>query len=253
MSPQSIDLFIPVAPKDICKLSYVVANAKSHLPIEDIYIATPDKSKVTQFNHANIHVYSDSEVLDFDRNRFKHRPNWDYQQFLKLLQNVTKNDWYLVIDADIIVNRYLPLWTNTDKPIMYLGRDQYHQSYFNFNKAILGFERVYHYSFLSECTLYNKHLIDYMLEDSGLNRDTFLIKSANIINDGCYPAESELYGNYIANAYDDKLYEFVHIMSSLGGRYSNATWTDEEIQDEIAKHKHDHVEPHLITLHSWSD
>src|SRR4030042_135481 len=183
-----VDLFIPAAPKDYNKLPYVVEAARRHIQVETTHIVTPSP---TRYDWPGVVWHRDGDVLSYDRNELPYRPGWTFQQCLKLFQNVTENNWYIVLDADIVVDKDLPLWAEDGRPILYLARDQAHGPYFEFNRRVLGFGKVYDHSFLSECTLYNKELVQTMLEYAGLDRDGFWRLLGEITNGGLCPAESE--------------------------------------------------------------
>lgn len=241
---------IPCAPIDVNKLPYVVDALFRHTETSAACIITPDPSQVPPLNNSKpVAIYADRDVLDFDRALFKHRPNWVFQQFLKLFQNVTLTDWYLVIDADLIFVADVSLFS-AGKPIFLLGLDQYHEPYFCFNQRMFGFGKTYPYSFLSECTLYNKNIIRNMLQYGAYSSiPHFLTRATEMIDGGCYPAESEIYGSYVYLTEPD-LYTFRHIRSALGGKYGNKPYTNEEIEVRIAE-VNKVGGAHVLTIHSW--
>lgn len=242
------DLVIPVAEKDYNKLPYVIEAARKHLDVETIHVIAPSPEMIED---KGVVLHRDDDVLPYDRNEVvNYRPSWVFQQMLKVFQDVTENDWFLVIDADIVIDQPLPLWTDKGKPILYLGRDQLHAPYFAFNERVLGFGKVYDYSFLSECTLYSKSLVREMLAFCNLTLDEFWAKVCEITHLGCKPADSELYGSYIVHEHPD-LYEIRKIKATLGGRYAAHIWTDAEIQAEISSARCRCPGVHLISLHSW--
>lgn len=240
-----VDVVIPAAPKDYNKLPYVIEAVREYVKAETVHVFAPYPVGLTWAEDVILHY--DEDVLPYDRRELPYRPNWTFQQMLKLFQDVTKHDWYLVLDADIVVNCPLPLWTGDGKPILYLGRDQNHGPYFTFNERLLGFGKVYDHSFLSECTLYNKGLVRDMLTFCGLGQDGFWQKLVEIVDVGCCLAESELYGSYVTHECPD-LYDIQHIKSRLGGKYGAHIWTDEEIQKELREAGEEDC---LISLHSW--
>jgi len=241
------DAVIPAAPKDYSKLPYVVDHLRRHVQVDTIHLITPS---ATGYEWDGVVEHRDRAVLPYDRDELPYRPNWIYQQLLKLFQDVTEHDWYLVVDADTIVARDLPLWNEAGQPILYLGRDQYHGAYFHFNKEMLGFGKVYNHSFLSECTFYSKALVREMLEYMGLDRDGFWERLKEIVHIGCCPAESELYGSYVYHEYPD-LYEFRTIKYRLGGKYDSHVWTPKQIRKELAQAAESDPDAHIWSIHSW--
>lgn len=242
-----IDLFIPGAPKDYTKIPYILKSVQQNVPdIKRAFVVTPDKIELGDVGFPVISL-RDNEVLDINPEMFSYRPKWVYQQFLKLFQDVT-DDWYMVIDADRFFNRRVILWDK--KPIMlFLNYDQYHDPYFVFNQRMLGFGKTYKHSFLSECTLYSKSLIQEMLHDCG--HDTaheFIEAASSIIDGGCYPAESELYGSWVYRNKQD-VYEYKTIKAVFGGKYGSKEYSESEIESAIADYRFKDVD--VFSLHSW--
>jgi hypothetical protein len=196
-----------------------------------------------------VSIYNEHEVLDINpKALFRYRPNWIYQQFLKLFQDVTSTDWFLVIDADLLFNHNVSLFED-NKPVFLLGLDQCIDQYFEFNQKMIGIGKTYSHSFLSECTLYDKMQIRNMLLDNGYKSSMdFIKKASEIIDDSCFPAESELYGSYI-HATQPGLYVYKRLKAALGGKYGSKPWTDAEIVariNEIAPQEAD-----IFTIHTW--
>lgn len=243
---------IPCAPIDLNKLPYVVDALTRFTDTDGVHIITPDPFNVPPVRVARdvpVTIHADKDVLDFDRTRFKYRPNWIYQQFLKLFQNVTETDFFLVIDADLIFASRVPVFAKK-RPLFLLGNDQLHEPYFCFSQIMFGFGKTYYYSFLSECTLYNKHLVSDMLAYGGyLGKYEFLERAVETIDGGCYPAESELYGSFMHLAYPG-LYAFHHLRTALGGKYGNKPYTEKEIEDRI-REVNSLGGADILTIHSW--
>jgi hypothetical protein len=211
------------------------------------FVVSPDGVKV-DFSAFPVTSLKDSEVLDIDRTRFAYRPNWIFQQMLKLFQTVT-DDWYMVIDSDRFFNRRVDLWQDGKPVMLMLSYDQEHGPYFTFNQKMFGFGKTYPHSFLSECTLYSRTLILEMLDTHGYDTPKEFIEAAtHVIDGGCYPAESELYGSWIWK-YHPKLYTFKTIKAIFGGKYGGEKYTDKEIEQAIAERKPQDVD--VFSLHSW--
>lgn len=245
-----MDLFLPAAPKDYSKLPFVVESVRACLPeIETIHIVTPDDAPIVGPVPRGVVRHLDGQVLPFAKAEMPYRANWIYQMFLKLFQDVTAGEWYMVTDADIIFARPLPLW-NSSRPILYLARDQYSWPFFKFNEAVLGFGKVYDWSFVSECLIYSKRLVHQMLDFMHLDAAGLWHKTCEIIGPDCYPGEPELYGSYVMHEHP-MAYEVRHIGATLSGKYGGQAWSDEEIRAEITLKRESDPECALISLHSW--
>jgi hypothetical protein len=254
-----VELFIPAAPKDYIKVPYVIKAAVEHVrELQAVHVATPDGMVLPPFiETVPVFTYKDQEVLDVGDVRFALRHNWIYADIMKLLQNVTSTDWYLVIDADLFFNKDVHLFED-GHPVFLLGRDQNHPPYFEFNRKMLGIGREYNHSFISECTLYSKEFVDEMLRDiirfNNIQTDTsdrtaFIKLVARVSDIMCHPAESELYGNWMYHKYPG-VYKFKQLESSLGGRYNSEIYTNKEIRAKIAEMK-DKKDVDIFSLHSW--
>lgn len=250
----SVELVIPCAPKDEVKLTAVLASVEANLTgISAAHVITPNGVTVEGHYSFPVYLHHDRDVVDFDPQRFKFRPTWIYQQFLKLFQNVTATDWYLCLDADRFINRPLSLFEE-ETPILFLSsRDQGYDFYFEYSKRMIGVGRVYGHSFLSECTLYHKALIREMLDRSGLNQQDFLARSADIIDATCCIGDAELYGNFVWSRYPD-LYKPLILRDEIRGKYPeyHGEWTAYEIALYVEEMKcHDDID--IFSAHSWHD
>ena len=234
------DILILASQKDYNKLNFLCKSIKNLNPQpENICIVSPTEiiNKKENFLY-----FLDDEVLKIDRDKFKHRPNWVSQQFIKLLQDVTPNDNYLVIDSDIFLNREINVFTN-DKPNFFITINQYHKPYFNFLNYF-GIDKIYEQSFISEIMMFNKSKIKDYLISINYNTEKFLEKSIEIINENCYISEFEFYGNMILSKYPN-LYNFVNINTKLFGKHSE--WSDNEINNLISSNNN----LDIISYHTW--
>ncbi len=249
-----VELVIPCAPKDEIKLAAVLASVDANTTeISAAHIITPNGVRVDRRYSFPVYLHRDCDVVDFDPLRFKFRPTWIYQQFLKLFQNVTSTDWYLVMDADRFLNQPRPLFED-GQPMMFLSsRDQFYDFYFAYSQQMIGVGKVYEHSFLSECTLYHKMLIKEMVDRSGLNRWEFLARSADIISATCCIGDAELYGNFVWSRYPD-LYKPLILRDEIRGKYpeEHGEWSPQEIDLYVEEmRKHDDID--IFSAHSWHD
>jgi len=246
----SVDLFIPCAAKDTIKLPFVLESVAAYLPdVRAVHLCTPDVIRPLPDYRFPVYYHLDRDVLDFDYTRLAFRPTWVYQQFLKLFQMVTAGEWYLVMDADKIINRELRLFDG-DKPILFLpSRDQDHGPYYEYSRAMLKIGREYDHSFLSECTLYHRGLLAEMLRRANLTRDQWLNTSTAIITATCCIADAELYGNFEANHAPD-FYQYQIITDEMRGLY-NGDWTHEKLTAYVSEMRGRDVD--ILSAHSWHD
>jgi len=241
------ELFLCAAPKDYNKIPWALQGVADHIPeITTAHVVTPDPLDFTNLTRLEVRKYTDYDVLQFPHDIFPYRANWIFQQFLKLFQNVTEDE-YLVIDADTIILRDLELHLN-GKPVFMLGRDQPEGAYHEFNQIILGTRRPYPHSLISECTLYQRHYIWEMLRKCGAySIDRFAAWTASIIDVLCHPAESELYGAYVYSQHPDA-YVFRQLEVCMNGRYNSAAWERDEIMGLVVQQQD---QADILSIHTW--
>lgn len=250
---EKYDIFIACAMKDYIKVDLCLNYLNSHMKnFDKIYLVTPtcpDKSKLEKYN---IEYFNDKDVLDINPMKWKYRPNWIYQQFIKLFQNITKNDYYFTIDADVIINKDISMFSENGKPIWYYGWEQNHEPYFNFQKKIFGFGRIANHTFINDTNFFNKKVIQNMLSRYNFTIKSFIEKSYDIINNNCYPGEPELYGNYVLR-YFPEMYEIKPLKTVNVGRYQTDPFENVYSINEINEFINSNKEYDMIMLHSWYD
>lgn len=233
------DILILAKNSDLNKVKYLINSIENNIiGYENIYLITPDK-----INIEGVINYTDFDIIDSKyKNNINYRPNWIFQQYIKLFQNVTKHDYYLVIDSDVYINKNIEIFTN-GKPNFFIGRNQYHQPYFSYLKEF-NLEKMYDKSFISEIMIFSKSKIYDFLVRNELTVDSFLCKSNSIINKTCYISEFEFYGNMILKYYKSD-YNFKGLNTSLNGKHSK--WEDYEIENIIKVNKNSDI----ISYHTW--
>ena len=200
---EKFDVFICCAPKDVNKLPFCIAAVKKNVPgIGDIHVTSPMPiAPITGVIH-----HLDKGVLDINPMRWKYRPNWVYQQFLKMFQTVTKTEYWFVVDVDTIINRALPMFEGS-RPIWYYGWDQDNRPYFTFQEKMIGIGKVCRHTFVADMNFFNINIINKMLKRNKYTRLSFIEKSFDIINENCYPAEPEIYGSYVYMNHPEYVYK----------------------------------------------
>lgn len=267
------EVVIPAAEKDFNKVPYLVKSIEEHLypqplKINVIYQDHADVGPLMNVEHPQYFIYNERSVLNFDPNLAKHfaRPPWIYQQFIKLFQEVTETNYYLVIDADLILNKRIELFDSEEKPFFFLGIDQNHKPYFDYMEYMFGFGREYNHSFISELMMFRKDVTSTLttyfklyqsISHQLLNPNRFythseLVNELYLItcrwaNNNWIPADYEIYGNFVEKI-DRRMYNKRHIKTNLKGKY--AVWTNSEIEQYIKEMKE--LDQHeIFTLHTW--
>lgn len=242
------DLVIPTAPKDYNKAKFCIASAIKHLnpQPQNFFIIYPDKTDTIYINNTKINCVNELEVLNLDKNACKgiNRPAWIYQQFLTLFQNASPNNYYLIVDSDLVFNRKFDLFNN-EKPQFFWGIDQHHPPYFRFLKQFFNLEKQFDHSFISDMMFFDKKICLEIVNKFGGISEFYDLCVENMCSD-LLLSEYELYGNYVSKFYPN-LYSIKEIKCSLNGKYD--TWSDKEIQ-ELIYHKNNE-DYDIITYHSW--
>ena len=136
-----------------------------------------------------------------DKSFIKFRPNWTYQQFLKLFFRHSESEYYFALDSDTIVIKDLPLFEN-EHPIWYYGWRQNHFPYFLFNKNFFNLNKSLSHTGIGDLGLFNKNIIQSFLNRTGLTTPEELLKiigpKTNVV---FHFSEYETYSNFANEFY----------------------------------------------------
>jgi len=244
------DIVIPLAEKDFNKFRFAYDSIVKYLSrFKDIYCISPVEFP-KHLKISGVLYYLDEDVIDFDFSIFKgkiaDRTGWYKQQFIKLFQTVTGDD-YLVSDSDNIYTNPIKLF-NGEKPIFLLGQDQEFLSYFILTKRLFGFGREFPYSFINEVMFFKRSIIKELVNSTGLTNEGFfqlIVSELNQTQQNSGFSEYELYGNYVTKYHKD-LYDYEYL--SFINKNKHRMWTDDEIEREIRKYS---GTCSMIKIHSW--
>ena len=252
---KNYDIVIVSHEKDFNNIKFIVEYSQKNLKFDSIHLILSERKEFTDLDLIKtltdkpVFLHLESNILKVDKSRINHRPNWIYQMLLKIFQDVTINDDFLIIESDCLILKEINFFEK-DKTTLYLCRDQNHTPYFNFNN-LLGFGREYEHSFISEFMMYNKQIVKDLLSKSNC-KDVydFLEIIYNNVNGNCYPADYELYGNFCIKYHREKI-DVKHLNYNFFGRESssNPFWTDSEITDLI----NTNLDKEVISFHTWGE
>jgi hypothetical protein len=249
------DIVIVSHEKDFNNIKFIVEYSQKNLNFDSIHLILSERKKfndlylLKSLTDKPVHLHMESDVLQIDKDRIKHRPNWIYQMMLKIFQNVTDNDDFLIVESDCLILNQINFFEE-GRTNLFLCRDQNHTPYFNFN-MLLGFGREYNHSFISEFMMYNKTIVKDLLTKSNCkNVNDFLEIVYNNTNNNCYPADYELYGNFCYKYHKDK-FNLKHLNYNFIGRESTQKpfWNDDEIINLINSNK----DKDVISFHTWGE
>lgn len=245
------DVFIPCIAKDVHKLPYVVGQVKRYLTPENIYISMPQGQKPDIDLGDSVIWVEDQEILENPeelKSKITFRPNWIFQQFLKMFQNVTKNDYFLTIDADTIICRKLEMFNLNDKPCWYYGWDQWHRPYFDFMSGKFNMTRKLDHTAIGDIGLFNKKLVNRFLNENGYSSGREMLeKLGGTMTPFFHFSEFETYGNYVVNEY-----MYFKLNQKTLGKWLDTpgveNWTVEEISAMLMEYD---GKIDTLQLHSW--
>jgi hypothetical protein len=248
---KTYDVILPCAPKDVKKLPFVIESLQEHLVDKNNIIIVTPKAITPVISDSKIQYTTDKEVLNIDPFVFNFRPNWIYQQCIKLFQNITSTDYYLTFDVDGVLNKKMNMFED-GHPIWYYGWRQNNLPYFLFNWYMFNLEKVSNHTFIGDMCFFNKTIIKEFLDNCNLTVDEFIKRSAKIISLPAHLSESELYGSYVSKYHPD-LYKFkplkqFHYGKSLSTNSPDG-WDKDEIKNLIGKYKNSDYD--IIQMHSW--
>ena len=252
---KNYDIVIVSHEKDFNNIKFIVEYSQKNLKFDSIHLILSERKEFTDLELVKtltdkpVFLHMESDVLKIDKTRINYRPNWIYQMMLKIFQNVTNNDDFLIIESDCLILKEINFFED-DKTCLYLCRDQHHEQYFNFNN-LLGFGREYNHSFISEFMMYNKQIVKDMLSKSNCNDvNDFLEIVYNNTNNNCYPADYELYGNFCFKYHRDKI-DLKHLNYNFFGRDvgEKPFWEDDEITNLI----NTNLDKEVISFHTWGE
>ena len=248
------DLVIPLANKDINKLALLLYSCLNYLvpqPESIVVVSEMDSLRVEGPNNGvPIRCIFEGELfphIDFSTIDYR-RKGWILQQFIKLFQNVSTENLYMVVDADLIFNRIFEVFPS-DMKCLWLGRDQNHTPYYNLMEKFWGIGREYPHSFISELMMFNKDITRELLipfDNSPKKLFEELKKLVKYTGSDFLLGDYEIYGNWVIKHHKDE-YVIKTIKSKLFGMYSE--WRNEDLLSTIESVKNEDID--IITMHSW--
>jgi hypothetical protein len=243
MGSAAFDVMIIAGEKDYNKIRYVYDSVTRYVRNHDkIYIVTP-----TEIERTFDAIYvNDRDVLDIDRSAIHYRPNWIYQQYIKLFQDITQHDDYLTVDCDLIFNKPIDIYQD-NKPAFFFGRYQNYDFYFEYTEKMLGFRKLCQHSFINEFMLFRKSVIRSMLELYNFDKLLFIEKSNSIISENCRLSEFETYGNFVYKNFPDS-YNYRTLASKTMGKAG--AWENREIERIVQAMSNTIFD--IFTIHTWS-
>ncbi|QWD14762.1 hypothetical protein G6702_01740 [Polynucleobacter paneuropaeus] len=211
-----IDVVIPCIEKDINCLKYTIESIRKNIlhPIGNIYIISPVSNIIESFCKNNLCIYIEEDtVLPLKKKEIiykvdgEDRSGWLFQQLLKLGADlITKEDHYLVVDADTI---FLKSHKFIEKGNYILRfSDEFHIPYYKTYEKLFLKKIVSPVSFITHNMLFSKIKLRKMKStiEKIHSKSWFQAIIQNIDHsENSSFSEYELYGNFLANCYSEKI------------------------------------------------
>lgn len=160
-----VDVVIPFHPKDIDTLPWCIDGIKSHLPASRILVIGRSSTKNDVERLGAEFVDEDTVIPGLRFSSFSgNRWGWYFQQILKLgIADRIKTDYYLIVDADAVFLKDVPLFSPTGKAL-YATDNHIHDPYFKTFEHLFGFPAEPKFSFIVHHMLFNTRRIIEMRE-----------------------------------------------------------------------------------------
>ncbi len=160
-----IDAVVPYHQKDRDLLPWCLNGIRNNLDeVRRVLVICNKKYKEDAQRAGGIFI-DEEFVGDLTINSHPHpRWPWYFQQILKLgAADIVETDYYLVVDSDTVFLKPVSFFNNKNKPL-YAVATEYHKTYFDVFRQILGFYAVREYSFTTHHLLYNRDIVKEMRE-----------------------------------------------------------------------------------------
>jgi hypothetical protein len=171
---------------------------------------------------------------------FPRRAGWYFQQLLKLgistIDSINEN--YIVIDADTIFLQNLP-FVNSKGQFVFLKATEYHKSYFDNYRILLGEEPNREFSFISQYMVFNKNIVKKLFSDienkfNGESTWNWLIMKKIQGTDASLFSEYETYGHYVKNHYPNQCEFITKEWLREGSEYLKTTAPSEKAIESLS-------------------
>lgn len=233
-SSVKIDVLIPAIEKDLGTLPYVIDSIRKQVkhPIGKIMVVSPPSKRIQALcRRKNCTFINERRVLPISKKDIHYqtkrtnRSGWLLQQLLKLAGgSLTKQRYYLVIDADTILIRPHVFLFN-GKTVFYC-RNWSRPEYFRTYRKLLGTRPTASRSFVAHYMLFDKSKLSRLKRKIEAMHKTrwywAIIKKTNKQSYAGF-SEFETYGNFVKAHYPGQLVVKSALNKSLCSRPASLT------------------------------
>lgn len=251
------DIIMPIALKEVFFVHRTIEHIRRNLKdAEIIYIITNHRyfrileQKLVLQTNKNIVLLDEDRLLDgltflnvkniCSKYGAERITGWFFQQFLKLGFSKTHyaKDYYLSWDADTIPLVHIPF--EEDGKLIFDCKKEYHKPYFVLIKNVLGLDKVIKDSFIAEHMLFEKGIVNEMLDD--MEKQTTLLGESwweKVLNNCDYSvslncfSEFETYGTY-AYSKNPSRYKFRQLSTFRRGGFVNGRFISDKMLEKLS-------------------
>lgn len=160
------DCVIPLGPNDESIIVLCINKARENIiNLRNIYVI----SYRDDFTYPGVTCISEKSFpfskQDIEKYVHKGRCGWYFQQFLKLYAHRVIPDlseYFLVLDSDTIFLNRTSFFDETNKPLYNIS-NEYHPPYFDTMQKIIGINKKYYFSGISNHMIFKKEYLDELL------------------------------------------------------------------------------------------
>lgn len=174
---KGFDLVFLATPDDIDKLIKNFFIIKKRIVAEKyVVIANLDVKKILVENDLDneIEFIDENSVIRVTKNNVqavlenlggsRNKGGWYFQQFLKLGYADIADRYYMTWDADTVPIVDINMFEDDGK-VVFDMKNEYHKEYFSTIKNIFGIDKIAKKSFIAEHMMFDKYLVQQMLDE----------------------------------------------------------------------------------------
>lgn len=200
-----VDVVIPFHSKDLGTLPWCIAGIQSHLPSSRILVIGRNTTRTDVERLGVEFVDEDTVVPGLQLSSYSgNRWGWYFQQILKLgIADRIKSEYYLIVDADTVFLKKVPLFSPTGKPLYSTDR-QIHAPYFETFEHLFGFPAEPKFSYIVHHMLFNKQRIIEMRMQIKSKNLAWHLAIVECMEQQRPFSEYESYGQYMQKMHSDE-------------------------------------------------
>lgn len=228
--------------KDYYKLQLVLDRIKLLNPQpQNLYIVSPNDNIdiETNYKFKVINILDKDVYPKIDKKKIAYRPNWVWTNLVSITQDFTENDLYLDIQSDVFFLKKINLFSSDMKPKLFRTKSNINNNYnedsayFNFSKKMFNISKLTTgTSYIIDYTMYDKNILKELIKDY-TSVEKMINESYKIISNDCFPADGEIYGNFVEKVYPNVYNitdEINHVFSGTNGYNENTNDVIQYIQ-----------------------